>query len=142
MSEKITRIFIDSNVWFSAFYGSATCQKIIKVHQEGKIIAIISNRVLNEIVRNVKKKIPNRFEELKKFLLIYPPEIVSDPVDFPKKIISLVSTGNLPIFVSAINAKVNYFITGNIRDFEVKNLEKKTGIKILFPKQAAELLDL
>ena len=66
MSEKIIRIFIDTNVWFSSFYGSENCQKIIKAHKEEKITAIVSDLVIGEIVRNVKKKLPHQFDNLQK----------------------------------------------------------------------------
>lgn len=142
MPERTIRIFIDSNVWFSSFYGSENCQKLTKAHQEGKIIAVISTRVLEEIVRNVKKKIPHHFSDLQNFLLAVPPEIVPNPQNIPQKLIGLVSPGDLPIFVSAVQAKVDYFVTGNIKDFSVKKLEKLTEIKILTPTEAVHILHL
>lgn len=142
MSEKIIRPFIDSNIWFSSFYGSENCQKLTKAHQEGKINAVISARVLDEIVRNVKRKIPHHFVDLQNFLLGTPPEIVTNPKSIPHKFMGLASPEDLPIFVSATQANVDYFVTGNIEDFSVKKLEKITGIKILTPKKAVDLLDL
>ena len=142
MSEKTIRIFIDSNIWFSSFYGSENCQKLIHAHQEEKIIAVVSDLVIGEIVRNVKKKLPHHFDNLKYFLLNTPPEIVPNPKTIPKKLINLASPKDLPIFVSAIMAKVDYFVTGNIKDFSVKKLEKITGVKILTPKEAVNILDL
>jgi putative PIN family toxin of toxin-antitoxin system len=142
MSEKIIRIFIDTNVWFSSFYGSENCQKIIKAHQEEKITAIVSDLVIGEIVRNVKKKLPHQFDNLQKFLINTPPEIIPNPKNIPQKLISLISLKDLPIFVSATQAKVDYFITGNIKDFKIKRLEKITGIKILSPTAIVKLLKL
>ncbi len=142
MPGRITRVFIDSNVWFSAFYGSANCQKLTQSHQKGKIIAVVSTLVVDEIVKNVRKKLPDHFAKLQKFLLASPPEIVTNPKKIPDPLINLVSIGDLPIFVSAVLAKVNYFVTGNIKHFHKEKLEKLTGIKILTPNEAVEILDL
>ncbi|MBI4991498.1 DUF4935 domain-containing protein [Candidatus Gottesmanbacteria bacterium] len=142
MPEKPIRIFIDTNVWFSSFYGSENCQKLTKAHQEGKINAVISARVLDEIVRNVKKKIPYQYDNLQKFLLGTPPEIVSNPKTIPPTLINLASVHDLPIFVSAMQARTDYFVTGNTKDFSVKKLEKITGIKIITPTEAVRILHL
>lgn len=142
MPEKIIRIFIDSNIWFSSFYGSENCQKLIMAHQEGKIVALISAKVLDEIVKNIKKKLPSQFSDLQELLINTPPEIVPNPQNIPPKLIGLVSPEDLPIFISGLNAGIEYFITGNIKDFSVKKLEKITGIKIITPKEAVKLLKL
>ena len=34
------KIFIDTNIWFSFFYGSNNCEKLINAHAEGKIKAV------------------------------------------------------------------------------------------------------
>lgn len=142
MSARTIRIFIDTNVWFSAFYSSKNCQILINAHREEKVCAVISELVLKELVRNVKNKIPDHFGDLRELFTNAPPEIVPDPVDIPKKLIKLVSLKDLPIFVSCLQNKVKYFITGNIKDFKVKQLKTLTGIKILTPKEVVLLLGL
>lgn len=142
MSGKIIRIFFDTNVWFSSLYGSENCQKLTDAHQDEKIIVVISPLVLDEVVRNVKKKIPDYFDDLQKYLLGYPPEVVPNPSNIPHKFIGLVSPQDLPIFVSAVQANVDFFVTGNIKDFQVDRLEKLTKIKIMTPKEAVKALKL
>lgn len=142
MPAKIIRVFTDTNIWFSAFYGSENCQKIVKAHVEKKVQVVISSTVIRELAKNIAKKLPSQTISLQTFLIDNPPEIFPDPEILTKKLVNLVSEKDLKIFVSAYKAKVDYFVTGNIKDFNVKKLEKLTGIKILTPKQAVDFLKL
>ncbi|MCX6706077.1 MAG: putative toxin-antitoxin system toxin component, PIN family [Candidatus Woesebacteria bacterium] len=130
-------IFIDTNVWFSAFYGSPNSEKLIKAHTEGKIKAVVSRQVLRELVTNINKKMPNAMAGLKKIMESAPPVVVNNA----DLISSLVEKGvhkkDQAIFQSAINSKSKLFVTGNIKHFNVKSL---FGIKIVTPKEAVGLI--
>lgn len=142
MPARTIRVFIDTNVWFSSLYGSENCQRIIHAHQEGTFIAVISPRVLDELVRNVRNKLPQYLHEFQTILVSAPPEIAPNPMDIPEKLLPFVSPKDLPIFASAAQAGVDYFVTGNIKDFK-RNRRKKIGaVTILTPKEAIELLHL
>lgn len=132
------RVFIDSNIWFSAFYGSKNCEKIIQAGRDGKIIHIISQQILKEIVRNLSEKKPDQLENFKNFIVNFPPEIVRDPKKILPDFKKLIAPEDTPLFMAAVLAKVDYFVTGNIKDFNVKKLEKLTGIKILTPAKFVE----
>ncbi|MCJ7740572.1 putative toxin-antitoxin system toxin component, PIN family [Candidatus Microgenomates bacterium] len=142
MPSVILKVFLDSNIWFSAFYGSVNCQKLIKAHTNEKIKAVVSRQVLEESIRNIKEKIPEILSVFQTYLINYPPLLISDPEILNSRIRGLVNKYDQPIFISAMMGKVDYFVTGNIRHFQVKKLEKLTGIKILTPKQAVDLLRL
>ncbi|MEK7127127.1 MAG: PIN domain-containing protein [Patescibacteria group bacterium] len=129
------RVFLDSNIWFSAFYGSQNCQKILEAGKNNKINLVISQQVLKETVRNIKEKIPAQLDNFKTFILDNPPEIFSDPETLSKKLEGLISVEDLPIFQAAQAAKVDYFVTGNTKDFKVTELKKLTKTKIVTPKQ-------
>jgi len=128
-------VFIDTNVWFSAFYGSDSCSKIIKNHIDGKFYGIISQDVLNELVKNITNKVPQAIKPLKKLLGAKPPKIIKNPQKIDVQIKKNVDKKDCRIFQSAINSKSEYFITGNLKDFRIKKLEKIYKIKILSPKQ-------
>ena len=136
------KVFIDTNVWFSAFYGSRNAEKLIKAHIEGKIKAVISQQVLEELVRNVEKKIPKAKDPLKDLLEAAPPSIIKDSLKISKAVGKWVNIKDQKIFQTAVNAKVDIFVTGNIKDFSAANLEKEFGIKILSPKKAVNKLGL
>lgn len=142
MTGEKPRVFLDSNIWFSAFYGSVNCEKLLKAHIDHKITAVISTRVLEEIVRNIKEKIPKLIPVFNLFISSYPPEIFANPKSIPKKILKYVESEDQPIFAAAINAGVKFFVTGNIGDFQTEKLEKLTQIKILTPAQAVKELRL
>lgn len=136
------KIFLDTNVWFSALWGSRNCQKLIGAHAEGTITAVLSQEVLKELLRNLKIKIPRVYDVFQKMILLHPPEIIEDPLKISQYIKSLVHEKDQGIFAAAVSAKVKFFITGNIKDFHVEKLKKITGIKIITPKEAVKLLKL
>ena len=139
---KTPTVFIDSNVWFSAFYGSTNCDKITKAHTENKIKAVISQKVLQEIVKNFTQKMPNALDPFIKSVSVSPPKIIRNPLKIPKYVKSLAHPKDQTILSSAILAKVNYFITGNTKHFKVDEIKKKTKIKVVTPNQAVEILNL
>ncbi len=138
----VSRVFLDTNVWFSALYGSKNCQKIIDAHTENKITAIVSEEVLTELLRNLKVKIPYAFALFERILINSPPEVISDPQEIPKQIEPLIHQKDQGIFAAAILANVDYFVTGNIKDFQRTKLQKLTKIKIMTPKELVAELKL
>lgn len=136
------RVFLDTNVWFSAYWGSVNCRKILLAHRDNKIKTVISHQVIEECARNFRLKLPQALSDFSKMLTVRPPIVVKDPDKIDRKIADLVELKDQPIFCSAIMVKVKYFVTGNIKDFSVEKLEKLTGIKILTPKQLVEKLNL
>ncbi len=133
------KVFIDTNVWFSAFYGSRNAEKLIKAHIERKMQVVISQQVLEELVRNIKKKIPSAVKPLEDFMQSALPKIVKNPINISEEVKKWVDLKDQRIFQAAINASVRFFVTGNTKHFSIKNLEKNFGIKILNPKQATRI---
>lgn len=134
-------IFIDTNVWFSAFYGSENSERLLKLHVKGDIKAVISKQVLNELVRNIKKKFPKAIVPLKEFLESAPPIIVSNPDILKVELAGLVDKKDEKILQSAINAKAKLFVTGNLKDFDTKSIHELFDIQIVSPKEAVDILD-
>lgn len=135
-----SKVFIDSNVWFSAFYKKGgTSQLIEKLFQE-KFEIIISEIVLEEIVRNIKNKLSKILPSVYRFFQEYPITIIKNPTLKKVKTFSpLADKKDLPILISAVNYKCNFFITGNTKDFKVLKIEQKYNLKILTPKKALVL---
>lgn len=136
------RIFLDSNVWFSAFYHSQNCEKLIQTYKDEMILVVISEQVLQEVTRNIKEKIPQQLPCFQNFMLSNPPEMVSDLETIPSNIKRAISVEDQSIFTAAMRANVDYFVTGNIRDFK-RNKQKKIGkIAVLTPKEVIGALGL
>jgi len=125
-------VFIDTNVWFSAFYGFPDSEKIIKAHAEGKIIAVVSRQVLRELVSNINKKIPKAMAGLKKLMELAPPMVVNNANFVSSLVEKEVHKKDQIIFQSAVNSKAKLFVTGNTKHFKK---DKITGIKIVTPKE-------
>jgi len=135
-------VFSDTNVLFSAFYGSPNNERILQAHILDKIKLVISQKVLEELVRNVRRKEPQALSIVEKFLQTSPPKIVKTPSLIDPEIKRFVHPKDQVIFQSAVNAKVKYFVTGNTKDYNVSSLEKKYKIVVLTPSQAVQKLSL
>ena len=134
------RVFIDTNIWFSAFYGSTNPSQIISQHISSKINGVISQDVLKEIIKNIKLKLPHKLSVLENLMESTPPQIIKTPSMVDQAVKDFVDKKDQKIFQSAVDSKCDLFITGNLRDFNIKGLEKVYKIKILSPKEAAEIL--
>ena len=136
------KVFIDTNVWFSAFWGSENCQKIIGASINGKINAVISSQVLKELINNLHKKIPGALPALNTLLTNFPLTVIKDAESCPKKLEDYIEKKDRLIFASAYNFKADYFVTGNLKDFSVTNIHKLTAIKIVNPSELVKLIGL
>jgi putative PIN family toxin of toxin-antitoxin system len=133
-------VFIDTNVWFSAFYGSQNAEKLLKAHVGGEIKAVISQKVLTELITNVRNKIPEVYKPLEKFLRSSPPTILSDSRKISKDVSKSVDINDQIIFQTAVDSKISIFITGNLKHFRRDSLEKSFPVKIFTPSEAIQYL--
>lgn len=138
---KNLRVFIDSNIWFSAIYKKGNTSNLLEKLTDKKFKVVISELVLEEIVRNVSKKLPKALPQTDKLLKTYPLTVVKNPPDTQiKQRSGLADKKDTPILGSAIIYKCHYFITGNIKDFKAAKIKKEHGLKVLTAKEALKLL--
>lgn len=131
---KQGRVFIDSNVWFSAIYKPGTCSQLIQMMRQSKWEEVISELILSEVLRNIEAKKPSASLLVSEYLKTINPIVVKNPDEAElNKYLDLAHTDDLPILVSAIQYHCQYFITGNIKDFQVEAIKKKTKLKIMSP---------
>jgi putative PIN family toxin of toxin-antitoxin system len=134
------RIFIDTNVWFSAFYGSQNAERLIKAHINKKIQAVISQQVLDELVNNMRAKIPSALPHLEKLFAAIPPEITKNPETISLLIKQTVNPKDQSIFQAVLDSKIKFFVTGNLKHFKAEKIRRQTGVKILNPAQTLSQL--
>jgi conserved hypothetical protein TIGR00305 len=133
---KNKKIFIDSNVWFSAFYKKGVCSNLIETLHQLNFGIVICELVLEEILKNIKQKIPDALPLVIEYLKIIKPTVVKNPKkEVALKYKNLASLKDIPILISAFEYRCQYFITGNIKDFKVKLIEKKLNLKIIKPAE-------
>lgn len=131
------KVFLDTNIWFSAFYGSDNCRNIIELHAQKKIEVAVSRLVVQELTQNLGNKFPQGLKLVADFFSKFPPEMANDCFEIDRKFKNLADIKDLPILLSAYSVKVEYFVTGNIKDFAVKKIFDKLKIKVLTPKDFA-----
>lgn len=136
-----TSVFIDSNVWFSAFYKEGFCSRLLKIVESPEYEVHISELVLEEIIKNIQLKIPKALPYFIDYLKKHKIVVLKNPE--PKlleKYIKLAHYEDLPIIISAFESDCNYFITGNIKDFNLNLINKISKIKILTPSEFLKLI--
>jgi len=127
-------VFIDSNVWFSAFYKEGVCSKLLKIVESPKYQANISELVLEEIIRNIQLKIPVTLSYFLDYLKKHKIVVLKNPhFKLLEKYKKLAHFEDLPIIISATESNCNYFITGNVKDFNLSLIKKVSKVKILTP---------
>lgn len=127
-------IFIDSNIWFSAFYKEGLCSKLLRDIESLSWKVFISELVLEEVIRNIKLKIPNTLSFFIDYLKESKVVVFKNP---SSKLLTrykkLAKFEDLAIIISAFESKCNYFITGNLKDFNIALINKIFRIKIITP---------
>jgi putative PIN family toxin of toxin-antitoxin system len=135
------RVFLDTNVIFSALYASVGAPNaILEAYLRGQIEVVVSRQVLEELVRTVRQKRPQLVTRLYFFLQQAPFEVQPDPSpDEVTRWEQVIHSADAPILAAAIAARPDFLITGNKRHFtsEVATL---AGLEILSPSEFVEIL--
>lgn len=127
-------IFIDSNVWFSAFYKKGVCSKLLNIIESSGWQVCVSELVLEEVIKNIQLKIPSALSFFIDYLKEYKIIILKNPpTTHLLQYGDLAEKHDLPILISAIDYKCTYFITGNIKDFKVNQIKNKLRLKVIMP---------
>lgn len=135
-------IFIDSNVWFSAFYGRRICSKLIEKSISLGWKVCVSELVLEEVIRNIQQKIPHALSFFTRYLKENKIIVLKNPsITALLHYQGLAEKHDLPIFVPAITHKCNYFITGNLQDFDLKKMGEQSPIRLLTPREYEVIVD-
>jgi uncharacterized protein len=137
------RVFLDINVIFSGLYSSQRAPgAILKHFIEGRISIVVSQQVLEEVIRTIKEKLPEALPALKRLLVNTPPEVGADPS--PEAIQSWardIHPADAAILAAAIAATPDYFITGDNHFLENHTIKEKSGLNIVTPAHFLRMLE-
>ena len=136
--EKL-KVFLDSNVVFSAAYSEKEKSRsyIFFELQNLNIIKIyISNLVKFESIHNIKIKKPEKLDFLNE--LLSKADIIED-VDVYYEFAKNLPENDRIILSSAVYHDIDFFITGNTKDFLTFYNKKLKNTLILTPKDFLEL---
>jgi putative PIN family toxin of toxin-antitoxin system len=137
------RVFLDSNVVFSGLYSAEGAPGIIlERFVKGSIRVVVSQQVLEEVVRTVKAKLPSALPALRRLLVSTPPEVVADPQRRElERWMNKLPLGDAVILAAAIGAQPDYFITGDRHFTESPGVAEEAGLRIVTPAQFLGLLE-
>ena len=143
MPDAELRVFLDTNVIFSALYSTRGAPgRVLEYCIEGRCHIVISCQVLDELIRTIKMKFPRVLPALKKLLESIPLEITADPT--PEEIhrwIKQIQPADAAILAAAMTAKVDYFVTGDNHFLSNSSLINKAGLNIITPAQLVVFLE-
>lgn len=137
------RVFLDSNVLFSALYSPGGApDAILTMFGEGRIRVVVSRQVLEEAVRAVQEKLPKALHTLSRLLMNIHLEVVEDPSlsEFTRWA-AVIHRGDAPILAAAVAAQVDYLVTGDNHFFQNPAIVEKTGLQIVTPAQFLACLE-
>lgn len=134
-------VFIDINVLISGLYpGKGNPGLILDSYISGKINILISQKVLNEVIKVLVEKLPEITILLQEFLTGYPPRIIKDPDPAKiKKWSGIINDEDAIILESAISSKCDYLVTGDRHFYENAMIEKRSGLKVVKPGDFVEI---
>jgi len=128
-------VFLDSNVIISGLYSSKGAPgAIMKYFITCELMVVISQKVLEEVVFNINKKILEILPVLRKILLNSPPKIVKNPTSKEiSKWENVINRQDASILAAAAAANPDYLITGDKHFFKNPDIAKKSKLDIVTP---------
>jgi putative PIN family toxin of toxin-antitoxin system len=136
------RVFLDSNVLFSGLHSpNGAPGLILRRFAEGKVAVVVSQLVLEEVVRTIKAKLPEALPALHRFLLNAPLEVVENPSsEETAKWAQMTNAEDAPILAAAVAAQVDYLVTGDQHFFDDTRIARELGLRIVKPVESLDCL--
>ena len=123
-------LFLDANILFSAAYRENA--GLLRLWQLKSVKLISSAYAIEEARRNLAVLVQK--DRLNK-LLINIEETLPHPMDLELPESVIIKEKDKPILLSAISAKADFLITGDIRDFGKFYGKKINGVTVLPPSE-------
>lgn len=130
------RIFADANILIAgADSRSGASRAVLLMAEIGLFTLVVSRQVLDEVERNIRKKLPRALPNFAEQLSQLNLEILTDPsVEESSKWENVIDKNDAPILAAAVNAKVDRILSLNTWDF-TQEVAEKCGIPIQTPAQ-------
>jgi putative PIN family toxin of toxin-antitoxin system len=137
------RVFLDTNVIFSGLYSSAgPAGIIVERFINGEFTVVISQQVLEEVVRTIKEKLPVALPALRTLLESVALEIVNDPA-YTELVRwkHLINSDDAAILAAAEAAQPDYLVTGDKHFLDNPAIIEKSGLCIVSPARFLDHLN-
>lgn len=143
MPKPKPRVFLDSNVIFSGLHSPQGAPgAILECFVKGDISVVVSQQVLEEVVRTIKEKLPEALPILKRLLVSVPPEVIPNPeLAEVKRWAGRLSTADAAIIAAAVATQPDYFITGDSHFLENPDIGEEARLRIVTPAQFLKFIE-
>lgn len=133
------RLFFDANVIIAGSMSRGGASRALMMLAEaGMFRMVVSRQVLDEVERNLRKKLPEALPIMAELLSHIAPEVVEDPPPGSfARWQEHIESKDAPILEAAITAGVDYLVTLNSRDF-TSQLAELSGLAIVSPSGLIE----
>jgi predicted nucleic acid-binding protein len=142
ISSRRTRVFLDSNVIASGFFSrTGPPAQILDLHAAHEVEIVISQQVLWEVRSTAAQKMPGRLPAIVGYFLSSPPQVMPDPEpERVSRVLPIVNFDDAPIFVAALTAGVDFFVTGD-RQFLREARAAEPSFAVVTPRELIERLE-
>lgn len=135
------KIFLDSSVIISGLFSHlGASYKILELCCQQKLQPQICGQVLVETERNIAAKIP---AALPNYLAIINGlntlEVSAPTLREVKAAQEIINPKDAPILAAAIKAQSDYFITLDVKHFDLLEVKEKSGLNIMTPGKFVKL---
>ena len=130
------KLFFDSSALISGLNSpSGAAGIILGAGVTGEFFVYVSEQVLEEVRRNIQKKFPLLEDRFLAFMLTHP-KIVKQPLlKEIRKAHQLILSEDAPILAAAIEAKPDFLITWDKKDFLKREVISNTSFIVCTPKE-------
>lgn len=136
------RVFLDTNVLFSGLRTpGGNPRRILQGATEGAVQVAVSQVVLVELARNLRRKAPHLMRDLEQLLTATTLEVAPEASD--EEIARWRDAGlgtDAPIVAAAVLAEADYFCTGDRRLLSKASLIERAGLRVVTTGELLEAL--
>ncbi|MFQ5808521.1 MAG: putative toxin-antitoxin system toxin component, PIN family [Armatimonadota bacterium] len=127
--------FIDSNVWIAGVASSSGgSARVLELCHAGVVEPLVSQEVLIEVDRNLRKKLPQLLRAFKELFATLRPYVCPPPSDEMLQMASeVVHPKDAAILAAALQAGVDYLVTLDRRHFGPAAPHVAASIRIVTP---------
>jgi predicted nucleic acid-binding protein len=132
----MVNVFFDTSVLFAAAYSATgAARDLVRLAAEGNLVGIVSEDVLEETERNLRKKAPDQLPAYRVLLAAFDPLIIATPslADIARAA-HYTAAKDAPIVAAAIQAKPDYFVTYDRKHLlDAPEVAEQSGLTIVTP---------
>lgn len=126
-NEKL-RVFVDTNVFISAIYGSKSCVLFLH-HVENACQLVLCTAVINELFEVIRRKFPGKISNADHFLTRLDFELIETPSgqvleEYRNQVPFIVDEKDFDILVSAWIACPGVLVSGDVKHFHTTEIKK------------------